>query len=128
LDLVKFLWNHSYYISIETNGSKSIEPFLDFANIVMDYKLPSSGQEKFMKLDNFYLLKATDYVKFVIQDREDYERAKTMVKGREKCRANISFSPTMPGCNPLKLMEWIEDDELFDIQVNIQIHKLVGIK
>lgn len=126
--LVKQLYRLGYKISIETNGSQPIEKYVGLANIVMDYKLPSSGQERFMELDNFWLLKSTDYIKFVIGNVEDYERAKEIVTNRKKCLAKMAFSPTIPGCDPKALMEMMEKDKLFDVQVNIQIHKLVGAK
>jgi len=129
IDLINSLWTHHFEISLETNGSQPLGPILNSVNIVMDYKLPSSGQERFMDLDNFYLLKASDCAKFVIGNEEDYERAKEVVKGRKKCLAKYYFSPTIPGFDPLELMKRMEQDELFNlVGLNVQIHKLIGVR
>ena len=56
-------------IEIETNGSvplKTLTPFPANTSITMDYKLPGSGMEKFMCLENFSYLTEKDTIKFVV--------------------------------------------------------------
>ncbi len=58
--LLKALAEHpEIRVEIETNGSISIEPFCnDYRpGFTMDYKLPESGSENDMCLENFCLLK-----------------------------------------------------------------------
>ena len=50
---------------IETNGAVSLKPFADIPNrpsFTMDYKLPSSGMEKYMCMENFSIIKSADSV------------------------------------------------------------------
>ena len=56
------------YVEIETNGSVLLSKFSNLENppsFTMDYKLPSSGMERMMALENFDQLTEKDTVKFV---------------------------------------------------------------
>ena len=57
-------------VEIETNGSVSLKDFAKLKNrpvFTMDYKLPGSGMENKMCVDNFSLLAPQDTVKFVAE-------------------------------------------------------------
>ena len=114
-------------VSLETNGSLDISGIDEKVNVIMDYKLPSSGQEDRMRVENFSLLKPDDYVKFVIKDADDYSRAKLVLKKYWNV-GRIAFSPCFPEVSPKQLFDWMYFDSLFHVQLNIQIHKLVGVE
>ena len=123
--LTKELWHRGYITTVETNGSFPLEGY-GVSSWVVDYKLPSSGMTNKMNLDVFTQLRANDYIKFVITDKLDYETAKSFIfeeaGGR---RAKNVFSPAHGILDPKELISWMKEDELFGVQVNIQIHKLV---
>lgn len=127
--LTKVLWHEGFKISVETNGSFFPKGGY-ISSWVVDYKLPSSGCYDKMKDENFIYLNSVDYVKFVIADRYDYNEA-FVVMGRLKelgCNANFAFSPVFGTDVQKNLVDWLVKDELFDVIVNIQIHKFLGIK
>jgi len=128
-DLINALRDKERKISIETNGSLPLQRILSGVNYVADYKLPSSGMETYMNLGVFYALEENDYAKFVISDEVDFCRAKQVITDLSllsTCR--VAFSPNMDDLAPDVLMVWMARDKLFDIQLNIQIHKLIGVK
>ena len=67
-----------------------------------------------------------------MSDRKDYECAKIKVKTILKeyqtlptLPPNLAFSPTFGKLNTERIMEWMREDRLFNVQINIQLHKLV---
>lgn len=123
-ELTKKLWHSGFLISVETNGSLPIEGY-GVTSWVADCKLPSSGMSGQMKLENFCSLRVNDYVKFVISDREDYETAKDIIYnlGDKGCRAKFLFSPVFGILGADYLVRWIQQDGLWGVQVNVQLHK-----
>lgn len=121
----------NYSVSLETNGSIDISEIDSRCGIVIDYKLPSSGQEGKMLFENFTggALEEKDFVKFVIQDRRDYEGAKEVMEMvLRETSPGIAFSSNLDVLAPDVLMQWIQEDKLFDVKLNIQIHKLIEVK
>ncbi|MDN5305336.1 MAG: 7-carboxy-7-deazaguanine synthase [Fusobacteriaceae bacterium] len=83
-------------IEIETNGSIDLSK-LDKVNrekvhITMDYKLPTSKMEEFMKVENFDKLTHKDTIKFVVGSNYDLIRAKNIIENHIK-EGKIYFSP-----------------------------------
>jgi len=140
--LLRQLNCHSVDITIETNGTQMpIREFnlrRDSIRYVVDYKLPSSGMMKYMKVpDLFYALRDIDVVKFVISDEEDYKVAKSVIKkyfqpceDEQYCRARIVFSPMIEDQKdytgwPRQLAELLMQDNLWDVQYSLQVHKVL---
>ena len=135
------LGGRGFHISIETNG---IFPILEHFAVswVVDFKLPSSGEYNSMaKTKPWHQLTKNDYIKFVIDTstRTDYDIALTKVQQfwSEGVKAQIVFSPIMrylPGaesyipraCN--KLYKWMQENQLFQVLFNVQLHKLIQLK
>lgn len=127
--LTKVLWHEGFRISVETNGSFLPEGY-GIGSWIVDYKLPSSGCYDKMEEENFVFLNSVDYVKFVIMDKYDYERAGlVMIWLKESgCKANFAFSPAFGTDVQKNIVDWLVKDKLFDVIVNVQIHKFLGIK
>ncbi len=131
-ELIGELLELGYYINIETNGSINIQNLLTKYNeilISLDIKCPSSEMENQMDLTNIELLKATDQLKFVIQDLNDYDHAlKILREHHPDC--HIIFTP-LEGIELKWLAEKVlEDQSLFEelgikIRVLPQLHKLI---
>ena len=123
-DFLYLLFNQGYKVSIESNGS--FRPILNLPYCwVMDWKLASSGMSEYMNLENFRDLSSEDFVKFVIQDRLDYDDALVVIKRLRilECYATFAFSPAQDKIDPADLIEWMKEDKLFDVIVNLQLHK-----
>lgn len=61
-------------VEVETNGSVLLKPFAEMEHAPsfnMDYKLPGSGMEHTMLIENFSFLTQKDTVKFVVKDYMD---------------------------------------------------------
>jgi 7-carboxy-7-deazaguanine synthase len=135
-------------ISIETNGSY---PIIDLMKPywVVDYKLPSSGENQKMGLYRpWFQLTEKDYIKFVIDtsNRIDYDIALTKVNElwKEGVRAQMVFSPILTyhpskatkeywdykkkGSAVNTLYKWMQENQLFQVLLNVQLHKLVALQ
>jgi 7-carboxy-7-deazaguanine synthase len=131
-ELIGELLGLGYNINIETNGSINIQDLMTKYHeilISLDIKCPSSEMEGQMDLKNIGLLKATDQLKFVIQDLNDYDHAlKILREHHPDC--HIIFTP-LDGIELKWLAEKIlEDQDLFEelgikIRVLPQLHKLI---
>lgn len=122
--LIEMLCSEGYLVSLETNGSKTIEglPKSDSLIISLDIKCPSSHMEDKMYLNNLEMLEPKDQLKFVIEDEKDYEYAKVIMK-RYNPRCNIIMMPVF-GNNIKLLAERILRDNL-NVRVLPQLHKLI---
>ena len=126
LSLLRALRWSEYRASVETNGSISIAELVHLANVIVDYKLPSSGMEDNMSPTMFSLVKGDDWIKFVIKNRVDYERAKEVLN-QKYMRGQAAFSACAPDLQILELLKWMKEDKLFWVRVNVQLHKLIGM-
>lgn len=120
---------HGYNISVETNGSYNFYP-IPGVNYVVDFKLPNSGEYMEMKVDTPWMrLIHTDWIKFVVADNPDYEIAKaTMVMLKRKgCKAKFAMSPLHSRLNANRILQWLKFDQMFDVVLNLQLHKLVDL-
>jgi len=128
--LTKALWHSRYKMTIETNGSLEPTGLYGASSFVVDYKLPSSGMMEEMLPDQSFLnLTSNDYIKFVICGKMDYHFAKAKINywnSRGGTKAKIAFSPGNASSIPLgQLIERMKKDKLFDVMLNLQLHKLV---
>lgn len=129
--LIQLLVFHGYNVSIETNGSIApIQEWVGHSNVswVYDYKLASSDMESAMKLANFEGLTTNDFVKFLINDRIDFEHAQTIqrtLRADYACNAAFAYSPVNGVFPPEELSELlIERGDGHEI-INLQLHKII---
>jgi len=120
--LVSALVLNRYQVCLETNGSRSIRPYLeeDAVMVSLDIKCPSSGMQQHMDFANLPLLRDQDQVKFVIGDRVDYDYAKDILRRHRPC-GTVFFQPVW-GTDTTKIAGWILEDGL-DVRLGIQLHK-----
>lgn len=117
-------------VEIETNGSVDLAPFIKAGRrrplFTVDYKLPSSGNEILMRMGNFNLLTRDDTVKFVAGDRNDLQRAATVIDAYdlpEKC--HVLISPVYGQIEPLEIVDFMKENKLNGVGLQIQLHKLL---
>ena len=116
-------------VEIETNGSVSVKDALSVSPrpiITADYKLPSSGMEKYMLTENFSYLTLRDSVKFVVGDMRDLARAEEIINEyglTEKCR--VYFSPVFGKIKPVEIAEFMKKRRLNDVRLQLQLHKII---
>ena len=114
---------------IETNGSIDLKPFCDIENrpsFTMDYKLPSSGMEKHMCLENFEILEKKDTVKFVSGSIEDLKKALEIIRKYDLSRrCHVYISPVFGSIKPAKIVDFMVENKLNDVNLQLQLHKFI---
>ncbi|HKY21015.1 MAG TPA: radical SAM protein [Vicinamibacterales bacterium] len=111
-------------VLLETGGQIDVSRVPGAVIKVMDVKCPASGESDKVEWGNIDRLGSRDQVKFVIQDRADYEFARATVKRHaldRRCAA-VLFSPVHGVLTPQDLSEWILEDRL-PVRLQIQLHK-----
>lgn len=121
--------DNSLNVEIETNGSICLNNFLLKENgpsFNMDYKLKGSGMESFMKTSNFKYLTKKDVVKFVVSSLNDLEDTKDIIyKFNLLRKTNIYLSPVFDKISPETIVNFMKDNKLNDVTLQIQIHKII---
>jgi 7-carboxy-7-deazaguanine synthase len=132
-ELIYGLTALNYLVSVETNGAVPISP--DYYNrsykYVMDIKTPSSKMESRNFYGNLESLHYNDELKFVIADRVDYNFAKEVLS-HYPTKARVLFSPMFDseGKCPIapELTKWLLEDKFNSCKIQIQLHKIIGVK
>lgn len=131
--LILELVHLNYKVSIETSGCYPIieDHYNRSFKYVMDIKTPSSGVSTKNILDNMMFLQSKDEVKFVITNEEDYKFAKNIMRSYPT-RASFLMSPVFSnkGISEIKssLVDWIIKDNLYNVRVQVQLHKILEVK
>ncbi len=113
-------------VMLETGGHRSIADVPRGVIRIVDVKCPASGEADKNHWPNLDLLTAQDEVKFVIQDRADYDFARSVVNRHAlpgRCAA-VLFSPVHGVLDPRQLAEWILHDRL-PVRLQVQAHKYI---
>ena len=111
-------------VLLETGGQIDVSRVPGAVVKVMDVKCPASGESDKVAWSNIDRLGSRDQVKFVIQDRRDYEFARDTVTRHaldRRCLA-VLFSPVHGVLDPKDLSAWILEDRL-PVRLQLQIHK-----
>jgi len=113
-------------VLLETGGHIDISRVPPAVVKIVDVKCPGSGESHRNDWSNLDRLASDDEVKFVIQDRTDYEFARDVVRNHRLARrcAEVLFSPVHGLLDPKSLARWILEDEL-PVRLQLQVHKYV---
>ncbi len=121
--LMDRLLKEGYTVSLETNGSFSIEKVPAAVIKVVDLKCPDSGEADTMVWDNCALVQPHDQFKFVIASKEDFEWSQNACERYgliEKCA--VLYSPVAGKVKPADLARWILDAQA-PVTMQVQMHK-----
>ncbi|WP_106449608.1 putative 7-carboxy-7-deazaguanine synthase QueE [Trichococcus alkaliphilus] len=117
------------YVEIETNGSVLLSKFSDLENppsFTMDYKLPSSGMERMMALENFNHLTEKDTVKFVSGSMADLEKARELInKYKLTEKTSIFISPVFGDIELESIVDFMKDNQMNGVNMQVQLHKII---
>lgn len=124
--LMDRLIEQGYTVLLETGGHLSVARVPDRVVKVIDVKCPASGESAKNHWANLERLDVRDQVKFVIQDRGDYEFARDVVERHSLDRrvSTVLFSPVHGVLQPHTLADWVLADRL-SVRVQLQVHKLI---
>jgi 7-carboxy-7-deazaguanine synthase len=120
---------HKYKISIETNGTISTRWLRQRLRVsedvclVVDYKIGNCNKEAFV------FLREWDWVKIVVGGREDFDLARKVfpILREWGCKARFAVSPihgVLPG---QVLTNWVLGASMFEVSVNLQLHKFIEV-
>ncbi len=126
--LIERLSDSGYFIEIETNGSVDIKEFLGIKNVsfTLDYKLPTSLMEKKMNLENYNYITKTDSVKFVCGNDIDLKKTKEIIDKYDlRNNTRCIISPVYGEIDLDSIVEFMKDNNLNDVKMQIQIHKII---
>jgi 7-carboxy-7-deazaguanine synthase len=124
--LMTELVERGHTVLLETGGHRSIANVPSGVIRIMDVKCPASGESEKNCWANLDLLSPRDEVKFVIQDRGDYEFARevTLRHGLiDRCAA-VLMSPVHGVLVAKDLAGWILADRLA-VRLQLQAHKYI---
>jgi 7-carboxy-7-deazaguanine synthase len=122
--LMERLLDSGRTVLLETGGQVDLSRVPGAVIKVMDVKCPGSGESAKVEWANIDRLGSCDQVKFVIQDRADYDFARDIVARHaldRRCAA-VLFSPVHGVLDPRDLSEWILADRL-PVRLQLQLHK-----
>ncbi|PWB51200.1 MAG: 7-carboxy-7-deazaguanine synthase [Candidatus Methanoperedenaceae archaeon] len=123
LHLLEQLKELNYSIVLETNGSMVDKEIFGLVDCVSaDMKPPSSGMKSTDKI--LSSLKHKDQLKIIVKDKTDFDFAKEVLK---RCQC-ICYLQPVGGINAKQLANWVLNDQLENVRVTIQLHKLMEMK
>jgi 7-carboxy-7-deazaguanine synthase len=124
--LMQELLARGYEVLLETGGHQPTDRVPDHVAIILDVKCPASGEAEKMHWTNLERLKPIDEVKFVIQDRADFDYACDVVRRyalAAKVRA-VLFSPVHGRMAPDELARWLLAERV-PARLQLQAHKYI---
>ena len=128
-DLIVSLVANDIEVNIETNGAVDLDEFIEFkynSKVVftMDYKCKSSGMEDKMILSNLEFLQPKDVIKFVVSNYNEMEKMEYILES-SKCKAQAYVSPVFGAIEPSELVEYVLENKLNNVKVQVQLHKII---
>jgi 7-carboxy-7-deazaguanine synthase len=125
LALLRSLCDAAYSVSLETSGACDIAPVDPRVSRILDIKPPGSGESARNRWENLALLNAQDEVKFVLQDRADYDWALDVIRRYDLAeRCPVLFSPVHGRLAPALLSHWVLEDRA-PVRMQVQLHKMI---
>lgn len=123
VELLTHLADAGYEVSLETSGAIDVSKVDTRVIKIVDLKAPGSGEESKNLWSNLEHLQAHDQVKFVINDRADYDWA-TEVTNKHQLNqtCEVLYSPVADHMNHTELADWIVADAA-PVRFQIQLHK-----
>ena len=132
-ELITKLVDMGYEVNVETNGAVDLVEFekqllphvVDSDNFfyTMDYKCPSSNMEPKMVKDNIPHLQQKDVLKFVVGTIEDLNTMKNIVQTYNP-NCEIFISPVFGDMDGETMVEYIKQNNLLNVRVQVQLHKI----
>jgi 7-carboxy-7-deazaguanine synthase len=113
-------------VLLETGGHRPIDRVPAEVVKIVDIKCPGSGEAGKNDWGNIARLAPHDEVKFVVQDRADYEFARDAITRHDLATraAAVLISPVHGVLDARSLSEWVLADHL-PVRLQLQLHKFI---
>jgi 7-carboxy-7-deazaguanine synthase len=124
--LMERLLAAGFEVLLETGGHMPIDDVPEAVVAIVDVKCPASGEAHAMHWANLEQLSPHDEVKFVIQDRSDFDYARRIVAEHalDARVTAVHFSPVFGRLPPAELARWILEDKV-PVRLQLQAHKYI---
>jgi 7-carboxy-7-deazaguanine synthase len=115
-----------FTVMLETGGHRPTTRVPAAVFTILDVKCPASGEAAKNDWSNLDRLRPHDEVKFVVQDRADYEFARDVIARHDLASrtAAVLISPVHGILEPKALSEWMLADHL-PARLQLQLHKYI---
>jgi 7-carboxy-7-deazaguanine synthase len=124
-DLIARLLEAGKTVMIETGGHRDVSKVDPRVRRIVDVKTPSSGEVERNRFENFLLLRETDELKFVVQDRTDFDFAISTIRAHDlETRCPLLLSPVHGKQDAAELAAWVLESGV-RARVQLQLHKLL---
>ena len=125
--LMKALCDLGYSLQIETGGSLPTSEVDPRVRVICDIKCPGSLMSHKNHYENLLNLRPHDEVKFVIADAKDYAFTKEIITKYQLDRHTRPslLSPVFDKLESKTLVEWMLEDKLKNVRLNLQMHKFI---
>ncbi|MDH3206548.1 MAG: 7-carboxy-7-deazaguanine synthase QueE [Gemmatimonadota bacterium] len=130
-ELAEKLLDAGYTVLVETSGAIDVSTLDARVHKIMDLKCPGSGESDRNLWGNLQHLTERDEIKFVVNDRADYEWARATIRERGLDRRvedgsvrALLMSPVWGALDLEAFAGWILEDAL-PVRFQVQLHKLV---
>jgi 7-carboxy-7-deazaguanine synthase len=126
IPLMETLVAGGYEVLLETGGHMPLDEVPDEVVAIVDVKCPASGEAATMHWENLAQMSARDEVKFVIQDRADFDYACDVVArhGLAGRVGAVLFSPVFGVLPPAELATWMLAAHV-PARLQLQTHKYI---
>jgi len=124
--LMQALVDRGKTVLLETGGHHNTARVPAPVVTILDVKCPGSGEAHRNDWSNLERLRPHDEVKFVVQDRADYDFARDVI-GRFRLAeraAAVHLSPVHGVLEPRELSAWVLADRV-PARVQLQVHKYI---
>jgi 7-carboxy-7-deazaguanine synthase len=124
--LMNALLERGHTVMLETGGHRPIDRVPKEVVKIVDVKCPASGEADKNHWPNLDALLPHDEMKFVIQDRADYDFARRVIaeRGLASRGVVVLFSPVHDVLDPRTLAEWMLADRVA-ARLQLQLHKYI---
>jgi 7-carboxy-7-deazaguanine synthase len=124
--LLRDLCDAGKTVLLETSGERDVSKVDPRVHKIMDLKAPASGESRRNRWENLDHLGAKDEIKFVLQDRADYEWMRDVVRSRVLASKtpNLLASTVFGKLATKDLVAWVLEDKL-PVRVQLQMHKYI---
>lgn len=126
-DFVSSLVN-KFEVNVETNGAIDLKQWTNVVRrngfFTMDWKSVSSGMSNRMIESNLDVLDERDVLKFVVGSQEDLDQMKSVLDGHD-VKAQVYVSPIFGMIEPKAIVQYVLDNQMWDVKAQIQIHKVI---
>jgi 7-carboxy-7-deazaguanine synthase len=120
--LAELLLAHGYKVLCETSGSLDVAVLPAEVVKIMDLKCPGSGEAEKNLWANLEKLGPEDEIKFVIQDRPDFDWALSVIDEHGLAERRLLFAPVWGSLELKQLAEWMMQDNA-PARLQTQLHK-----